>query len=96
MRWVHRHAPHVTCLPLQSEEARRQLPKDCLTLPLKGVVVVDELGRVHVGHRGVQALAPYTSRPWRLVLRLTPKWGYALVAKSRVLWGREDSCTLTL
>jgi predicted DCC family thiol-disulfide oxidoreductase YuxK len=92
VRWVHRRAPGVTCLPLQGDEARRRLPADCLTVPLKGVVVVDACGEVHVGHRALQALAPHVSGPWRFTLRLTPKWGYALVAQTRFLWGRGDRC----
>lgn len=94
VRWVLRRAPIVTCLPLQGDEAERRLPPDCLSLPLKGVVVVDAAGEVHVGHRALKALAPYVSGPWRFALRCTPKWGYALVAQTRFLWGRGDSCDL--
>ena len=79
---------------MQSDEAKVVLPEACVTPPLKGVVVVDGEGHVHLGHKGIHALAPFAKDPWRWVLPLVPGWGYRLVARTRHLWGRSDSCLL--
>ncbi|MDA0729319.1 MAG: DCC1-like thiol-disulfide oxidoreductase family protein [Bacteroidetes bacterium] len=94
VRWVHRRAPGVACIPLQSEEAQTKLPKVWTTPPLIGVVFVDAQGGIHVGHRALHALALHASAPWSLWLRLVPSWGYALVAQTRFLWGRNEGCRL--
>lgn len=94
VRWVNRHAPDVTCLPLQSPEALRHLGADLVTPPLKGVVVLDERGKVHVGHRGLRALSAHVKGPMRLALRCVPGPVYALVARTRSLWGRDEACSV--
>lgn len=94
VHWVHRHVPGVSCLPLQSDEAKRALPTALVTPPLTGVVLVDAEGAIHVGHRALHALAPLAKGPWRWLLRLMPGWGYALVAKSRWVWGRDETCSM--
>lgn len=94
VKWVRQHVPGVTCLPLQSEEARSTLPTELCTPPLTGVVVVDSSGNVHVGHRGLRALAPYAQPPWKYLLRVVPGWGYYAVARTRRLWGRDDACSI--
>ena len=91
--WVHRHVPGVACVPLQSEEAKLALPPDLTTPPLTGVVVVDAAGQAHVGHRALHALAPHANGLWRWCLPLVPRWGYAVVARSRHVWGRNDTCS---
>ena len=86
--------PDVQCVPLQSEEAQQTLSSEWTTPPLLGVVVVDSEGQIHVGHRGIHALASRTKGPWRWLLRLVPGWGYALVARTRSIWGRDDTCSM--
>ena len=86
------HAPGVVCMPLQSDEAKKALPTALVTPPLTGVVLMDAEGGVHVGHRAFHALAPLAKGPWRWGLRLVPNWGYALVARTRWVWGRDDTC----
>ena len=81
-------------MPLQSGEAKKTLPTTLVTPPLTGVVLVGAEGEVHVGHLALHALAPLTSAPWRWMLRLVPSWGYAMVAKSRRVWGRDDMCSM--
>ena len=93
IQWVHRHVPAVACMPLQSDEAKKTLPTALVTPPLIGVVLVDADGGVHVGHRALQALAPYAKSPWRWMLRLVPSWGYVMVSRSRWVWGRDDTCS---
>ena len=94
VRWVHRHAPGVVCVPLQGEEAEARLPANLLTPPLQGVVFIDPAGQIHVAHRGLHALAPYASFPWRWLLRCVPGWGYRLVARTRSMWGRDEDCSV--
>ena len=94
VQWVHRHAPGVACVPLQSDEAKKALPEALVTPPLKGVVLVDTEGAIHLGHRALHALAPFARSPWRWGLRLVPRWGYALVARTRWVWGRDDTCSM--
>ena len=94
VQWVHRHAPGVACNPLQSEEAKNVLPKALTTPPLKGVVLMDAKGEIHVGHKALHAMAPFAKGPWRWGLRLVPGWGYALVARTRWVWGRDDMCSM--
>ena len=94
VQWVHRHVPGVTCMPLQSDEAKKALPAALVTPPLTGVVLIDAEGGVHVGHRALHALAPFAKGPWRWLLRLVPSWGYALVARSRWVWGRDNTCSM--
>lgn len=87
--------PEVECVPLQSEEALHALPSEWTTPPLLGVVVVDCKGQTHVGHRGLHALASHATGPWRWLLRLVPGWIYALVARTRSIWGRDDTCSVS-
>ena len=94
IQWVHRHAPGVACVPLQSDEAKKALPAALVTPPLTGVVLMDAEGGVHVGHRALHVLAPFAKGPWRWLLRLVPSWGYALVARSRWVWGRDGTCLM--
>ena len=94
VKWLGRNVPGVRCVPLQSDEAKAVLPEAFVTPPLKGVVVVDGEGHVHLGHKGIRALAPFAKGPWRWALPLVPGWGYRLVARTRYLWGRSDSCPL--
>ena len=94
VQWVHHHAPGVACKPLQSEEAENALPKALTTPPLKGVVLMDTKGEIHVGHKAIHAMAPFATGSWRWGLRLVPRWGYALVASTRWVWGRDDTCSM--
>ena len=41
---------------------------------MKGLV--DGEGHVHLGHKGIRALAPFAKGPWRWALPLVPSWGY--------------------
>jgi len=92
--WVRRAVPGVACIPLQSDDARRALPVNLTTPPLLGVVVVDGEGRIHVGHRGLHALAPHARGFWSWLLRWTPAWGYRLVARCRGWGGRDTGCAV--
>ena len=94
VQWVRRRMPEVECVPLQSEDAQSVLPSEWTTPPLLGVVVVDVHGQIHVGHKGLHALASHAKGPWRWLLRLMPGWGYALVARTRRIWGRDDACSV--
>ena len=94
VRWVRKHAPGVVCVPLQGEEAEARLPANLLTPPLQGVVFIDPAGQIHVAHRGIHALAPHASFPWRWLLRCVPGWGYRLVARTRSMWGRDEGCSV--
>ena len=94
VQWVHHHVPGVVCKPLQSDEAKEVLPKALTTPPLKGVVLMDPEGRVQVGHKALHAMAPFAKGPWRWLLRLVPSWGYALVARTRWILGRVDTCSM--
>ena len=89
IQWVHRHVPGVACMPLQSDEAKKTLPTTLVTPPLTGVVLVDAEGEVHVGPKPSCAGA-FCQKSVALGLRLVPSWGYALVARIRWVWGRDD------
>ena len=95
VRWVRKHAPEVVCVPLQDNEAQTRLPADLVTPPFQGVVFIDPSGNIHVAHRGLRALAPHASRPWRWLLSCVPGWGYRLVARTRSIWGRDEGCAIT-
>ena len=94
VQWLQRHAPGVACVPLQSDEAKKALPEALVTTPLKGVVLVDTEGAIHLGHKALHAMAPFAKGPWRWGLRLVPRWGYALVARTRWIWGRDDTYSM--
>lgn len=94
VQWVRRRMPKVECLPLQSEDAHRALHSKWTTPPLLGVVFVDVHGQIHLGHKGLHALASHAKGPWRWLLRLVPGWGYVLVARTRHFWGRDDGCSV--
>ena len=81
------------CAPAK-RRSEKGLARTLVTPPLTGVVLVDAEGEIHVGHLALHALAPFAKGPWRWMLRLVPSWGYAVVAKSRHVWGRDDTCSM--
>lgn len=94
VKWLSRRAPEIHCLPLQSDLARKFLPRELVTPPFVGVVFVDAQGDVHVGSFAIRALGAHLPQPWRWVFRHTSPWCYNGVARMRNLWGRDDSCSV--
>ena len=69
--------------PLQSDEAK-VLPEAFVAPPLKGVVVVDGEGHVHLGHKGIHA-GTVRQRSLATGAASVPSWGY-------FLWCARDAC----